>query len=195
MVSNWKYTVTAQLQEVDGNYSPGGFLALYNGRYLVQGGYDGEIWRTAASYIHPKKNDKIRPALEVLYIDKSIGDNEVAPTILWINGTMNFKGGFLSNGGTLGRAMGPTGLEYGNPLPYLIPLNDGNPYFPGSPAIWNRALNVWELGGLLNYRLFHLNLPNDSKWGRVEGVIFHFSWTIGKFLPIMFSWEHYMPIM
>jgi hypothetical protein len=125
----WNYTITAQAQQVSDKVWAGGYLAVYGKPGSLAGGYDGESWRVSVGYVGKISDKLIVPAAEVLYIDKSIGDNTTAPKTIWFNGTLKFKGGFLSNDGRLGRVMGPTGLEYGNPLPYLVPINDGNPIF------------------------------------------------------------------
>jgi hypothetical protein len=57
--------------------------------------------------------------------------------------------------------MGPTGLEFGNPLGFLSPT-------------WNRRLDVWELGDLVDYRLERITQPNGTTTGRYEAVAFPF---------------------
>jgi hypothetical protein len=57
--------------------------------------------------------------------------------------------------------MGPTGLEFGNPLGFLSPT-------------WNRQLNVWELGSLVNFRLVRLEFPNGTTTERYDTLVFPF---------------------
>ncbi len=180
-IKSWKYILTGLWQEfgkkeTSGGFSkkqfPGGYAAFYSNTLGFNAGYEGESWRVSVNYVQQEKQGRrIRSAVEALYIDKTTGNN-TGPKILWVNGTLKFSGGFLSKDGWLGRSMGATGLEFGNPLSYIVPINDGSSLFPGSPAIWNRALNTWELGGMVDFRLFHLDLPNKAKWGMADLVIY-----------------------
>ena len=60
--------------------------------------------------------------------------------------------------------MGPTGIEFGNPLGFL-------------KSTFNRRLNVWELGGIANFRLVRLDL-NGSSTEALEATLF--PWQIFK---------------
>ena len=111
-------------------------------------------------YVSPKGEGPIRPAAEVLYVDNTIGDLP-GSRLLFVNGTLKFGGGFLSHPARLGRAMGPQGLEYGSPRGFLQPT-------------WNRCLDVWELGGLVNVRFRRLDLPDDTVSETYEAVVFPF---------------------
>ncbi len=64
--------------------------------------------------------DVLRPAVEVLYVDNTIGHFSGTRN-LFANVTLKYGGGFLSHPARLGRAMGPQGTEYGNPLGFLTP--------------------------------------------------------------------------
>ncbi len=174
----WKYNITGLVERFNKKIRGGAYAAIYGPYGSLSGGYDFESYRVSLGLMAKKDRKYFKPAAEVLFIDKTIGFNRMAPRIVWFNGTLKFTNGFLSNESRLGRSMGPTGLEYGNPLSFLTPINDGNPIFnpinnPGAP-IWNRALNTWELGGLLNARLLHFRLPNKSLWGMAEVTFFPF---------------------
>lgn len=175
---DWKYNITAIVESFNQKVKGGGYLAVYGPYGSISGGYDFESYRISVGLMAKKDRRYFKPAAEVLFIDKTIGLNKTAPQIIWVNATLKFKDGFLSNDSRLGRSMGPTGLEFSNPLSFLTPINDGNPIFnavsnPGAP-IWNRALNTWELGGLINARIFHLKLPNKALWGIAEIDLFPF---------------------
>jgi hypothetical protein len=51
--------------------------------------------------------------------------------------------------------MGPTGVEFSNPLGYL------NPNF-------NRRLTAWEVGESVNFRFIHKTLPNAAREETLE---------------------------
>jgi len=156
----WNYILAAQLQEVADETDPGGYVALYNEQAMVAGGIDGEQWRADVGYVWPPSEGLLRPAAEVLYVDNRIGALD-GPRFLFVNGTLKFKGGFLSHPARLGRAMGPQGLEYGNPLGFLQPT-------------WNRCLDVWELGSLLNVRFERRDFPDGTVSEKYQGVVFPF---------------------
>jgi hypothetical protein len=84
------------------------------------------------------------------------------PRFLFVNATLHYSRGFLSHDARLGRAMGPQGLEYGNPLGFLAPF-------------FNRRHDVWELGNLADYRLVRLELPNGSVQEKHELLVFPFN--------------------
>ena len=157
---DWSYIVETQFQEMAGEESPGGYGAIYNDQLMLTYGNDGEQWRTAIGYIAPGNESMFRPTFEVLYVDNTIGDID-GNQFLFINATLKFKGGFLSHPARLGRAMGPTGLEFGNPLGFLSPT-------------WNRRLDVWELGGLGDFRLVRLKKPSGVTTERYEALVYPF---------------------
>jgi len=158
--NNWQYIFETQFQSVGGEDSAGGYIAFYNDQLMVTYGNDGEQWRTALGCIAPETKSLLRPAMEVLYVDNTIGvfdGNE----FLFVNGTLKFQGGFLSHSARLGRAMGPTGLEYGNPLGFLGPT-------------WNRRLDVWELGGLMDFRIDRVKNAVGVVTERYESMVYPF---------------------
>ncbi len=159
-VNDWNYILSAQLQEDNDDVAPGGYAAVHNEHLMVAGGTDGEQWRAAVGYVSPEGEGPLRPAAEVLYVDNTIGDLPGAK-FLFVNGTLKFGGGFLSHPARLGRAMGPQGLEYGNPLGFLQPT-------------WNRCLDVWELGSLVNVRFQRREFPNETVSEKYEAVAFPF---------------------
>ena len=158
--SDWSYIVETQLQEMAGEESPGGYGAVYNDQFMLTYGNDGEQWRAVAGYIAPSNESMFRPTFEALYVDNTIGDID-GNQFLFINATLNFKGGFLSHPARLGRAMGPTGLEFGNPLGFLSPT-------------WNRRLDVWELGDLCDFRLVRLETPAGVTTEKYEALVYPF---------------------
>ena len=124
-------------------------------------GDDGEQRRATVAWMAPKSEDSPwRPVLEGIWIDNGIGE-QAGPEVLFVNGTLGFRKGFLSHPARLGRAMGPTGLEYANPLGFLW----GN-------GPWNRRLDTWELGGLGDFRLFRVKRPNGITSAVWEALVF-----------------------
>jgi hypothetical protein len=160
------YILELQGQEVESEVSPGGYLALYNEQWMGVFGHDGEQWRATAGYVAPKTEGLLRPALEALYVDNSIGQFD-GPKSIFANATLQLQGGFLAHPARLGRAMGPQGLEFGNPLGFLFPT-------------WNRRLETWETGGLVDLRYERLWLPNRTTQERFEGVVFPFQFARTK---------------
>jgi hypothetical protein len=162
-VSGWHSILTVQGQRTAEKTSPGGYVALYDDRFLLVAGDDGEQWRADFGYVAPAGSGAtgaLRPAAEVLYVDNSIGRTP-GPKTLFANLTLGFKGGFLSHPARLGRAMGPTGLEFGNPLGFLNPT-------------WNRRLDPWEMGSLADFRVTGLETPAGQRTLTYEGVVFPF---------------------
>jgi hypothetical protein len=157
---SWHAILETQFQELGEQWSPGGYAALYNPRYMVVAGHDGEQVRAAAGYLAPEGRPRYRPSLEVLYFDHSVGDL-TGPEVIFINGTLNYGGGFLSHPARLGRAMGPTGLEFGNPISFLW-----------GEGPWNRQLDVWELGGLGDLRIFRVRRPDGTTSTTYEALAF-----------------------
>ena len=154
----WNYIITAQYQEIGKEESAGGYLAIYDDVWMLASGSDGEQWRATLGFIAPDNNSFLRPAFETLYVDNTIG-NIAGIEFLFINSTLRYKGGFLCHPARLGRAMGPTGIEYGNPLGFLAPT-------------WNRRLDVWELGQLADFRLDRIKSSTGVVTARYETVIF-----------------------
>lgn len=159
-IRGWNYILELQAQDVEHSVSPGGYVAAYDAQFMGVAGHDGEQWRATAGYVAPTNRTPFRPAAEVLYVDNSIGEFDGARSI-FVNGTLRLQGGFLSHPARLGRAMGPQGLEYGNPLGFLFPT-------------WNRRLETWEMGGLLDVRYEHIWLPNRTTQERVDAALFPF---------------------
>lgn len=159
----WSYILEGQGQSVEGEVSPGGYVALYNPIVMGVAGSDGEQWRVTGGYVAPTNRTSLRPAAEALYVDNSIGEFE-GPQSLFVNGTLRLQGGFLTHPARLGRAMGPQGLEFGNPLGFLFPT-------------WNRRLETWEMGGLLDVRYERLWFPNRTTQERVDGLLYPFQFT------------------
>jgi hypothetical protein len=158
--SEWNYIVETQFQETSDEASGGGYLAVFNDLLMLTYGNDGEQWRTAIAYIARENESILRPCFEVLYIDNEIGSVDGSKR-LFINVTLRYKGGFLSHEARLGRAMGPTGLEFGNPLGFLA-------------TTWNRKLDVWELGDLVDFRFDRIKAPSGTTTERYEALIYPF---------------------
>ncbi|HEV8714868.1 MAG TPA: hypothetical protein VGX03_18815 [Candidatus Binatia bacterium] len=136
----WQTIASVQIQEVGQRTSPGGYLALYNSRLMFTGGTDGEQWRTTVGYVHPTTGGQFRPAFEFFYVDETIGAGSGGKFLL-ATATLGYEGwGFLSHDSRLGRALGPQGLAFSNPIGFLLPM-------------WNRLFDVTEVGGLLNGRV------------------------------------------
>jgi hypothetical protein len=112
------------------------------------------------AYIAPESWKVVRPVVEAIWTDNSIGERP-GPKSLFVNGSLRFEAGFLSHAARLGRAMGPQGLEYGNPLGFIFPT-------------WNRRLEVWEMGSLVDFRLERIEAPNGDVQERYEGYLFPF---------------------
>ncbi|MBL9167277.1 MAG: hypothetical protein JNN07_06015 [Verrucomicrobiales bacterium] len=157
-LGRWSYIGEAQWQDVEGEGSPGGYAAVYDSNWMFVGGSDGEQWRTTVGYVAPDTFERIRPSAELLYVDNTMG-RLAGPRSFFANVTLRYEGGFLSHPARLGRAMGPQGLEYGNPLGFLIPT-------------WNRRLEVWELGGLADFRAERIRSPRGLITERYEGLLF-----------------------
>jgi len=137
---------------------PGGYVAVFNEQIMAVGGTDGEQWRVTGAYIAPDQWKYVRPVVEVLWVDNSIG-NIVGPKVLFANASLKYEGGFLSHPARLGRAMGPQGLEFGNPLGFLTPT-------------FNRRLEVWEEGALADFRADRIEFANGTVQERYEGVLY-----------------------
>ena len=82
-------------EQIDDYIEAGGYAALYNPRYMAVVGHDGEQLRAAAGYLAPESRPRYRPSLEVLYFDHTVGEL-TGPEVIFINGTLKYGGGFLS---------------------------------------------------------------------------------------------------
>jgi hypothetical protein len=122
-------------------------------------GSDGEQWRGTLAYVAPELGvHELRPAVEVFYVDNTIGQVNGSKEMM-VTGSLGFRKGFLGHEARLGRAMGPTGIEFSNPLGYL------NPNF-------NRRLTAWEVGEFVNFRFIHKTLPNAGREETLETAIY-----------------------
>lgn len=157
-LDRWNYIGELQWQETGQEGSPGGYAAVFDPNWMAVAGSDGEHWRVTLGYLGPERWKRLRPAIEVLYVDNSMG-SVVGPRSLFANMTLRYEGGFLSHPARLGRAMGPQGMEYGNPLGFLTPT-------------WNRRLEVWEMGGLAGFRAERIRSPKGAVTERYEGLLF-----------------------
>lgn len=157
-VDRWNYIGELQWQEVGQEGSPGAYVAVFDPNWMAVAGSDGEQWRVTVGYLGPERWKHLRPAIEVLYVDNGMG-SVVGPRSLFANVTLRYEGGFLSHPARLGRAMGPQGLEHGNPLGFLTPT-------------WNRRLEVWEMGGLAGFRAERIRSPKGAVTERYEGLLF-----------------------
>lgn len=147
-----KYIVSTQWQSFAKRDYGGGYVAIYNKELMATYGNDGEQWRSSFGYIAPQITEKLRPAIEGLYIDNSIGKIGKDRTAM-ISGTLGYSKGFLSHEARLGRAMGPTGMQFANPQAYLTTATDPS---------FNRRLQSWELGGLVNFRYINSSVSSGS---------------------------------
>jgi hypothetical protein len=154
------YILEVQGQHVGDETSPGGYVALFTEQLMGVVGTDGEQWRVTGAFIAPDRKQLFRPTVEVLYVDNSIGQFN-GPRSIFANATLKYEGGFLSHPARLGRAMGPQGLEFGNPLGFLFPT-------------WNRRLEVWEMGSLGDFRAERIRFPNHTTQERYEALLFPF---------------------
>ncbi|MGR9053678.1 MAG: hypothetical protein ACU84J_13615 [Gammaproteobacteria bacterium] len=153
------YFLTLQWQRYGNRDSPGGYAAFYDGPLMLSWGSDGEQWRSAVAYVAPDRGgDTLRPALEVFYVDNSIGVFQ-GPKLWLISGSLGYRNGFLGHQARLGRVMGPTGLEFSNPLSFLRPT-------------FNRRLNSWELGDYADFRLLRQESPDGRRSETWEAVAY-----------------------
>lgn len=154
-----KYIVSTQWQSFQGREYPGGYVALYNKQLMASWGSDGEQWRSTIGYVAPESGaNELRPAIELFYVDNSIGQVNGSKDLM-VTGSLGFRKGFLGHESRLGRAMGPTGVEFANPLGYLN-LN------------FNRRLTAWEVGEFVNFRFIHKTLPNSGREETLETAIY-----------------------
>jgi hypothetical protein len=168
-IKKWSFIITAQVTPLTNgskntadHIRPGFYAALYHPVFMVVGGYAYTQFRTTLGLMSPKEGAKYRPVFEALYIDNNTGGNK-GLRYLFANATLGFDGGFLSHAARLGRAMGPTGLEFGNPLGFLSnPLTVSN---------WNRKLSTWEMGRMVNFRVENFVLPTKDYNGYAQLAI------------------------
>lgn len=154
-----KYIVSTQWQSFQGQDSPGGYIALFNKPLMAVWGSDGEQWRGTLAYVAPDQGaQELRPSIEIFYVDNTIGKLNGSKDMM-VTGSLGFRKGFLGHEARLGRAMGPTGVEFSNPLGYL------NPNF-------NRRLTAWEVGDLVNFRFIHKILPNNGREETLETAVY-----------------------
>lgn len=162
--NNWQdinTILSTQWQRYQNQDYAGGYLAIYNKQLMASWGSDGEQWRSTFGYVAADKGEKqLRPAFEVFYVDNSIGKLDGSKDLM-ISGSLGFRKGFLGHESRLGRAMGPTGVEFSNPIGYL------NPNF-------NRRLTAWEIGDFVNFRFIHKTLPNGKREETLETAIYLF---------------------
>lgn len=164
-VKKWSFTLTAQVQRITEKARPGGYLSVYNPVVMVAGGYAYTQYRACIGLMSPKEGAKYRPVFEALYVDNNAGGNK-GVRYLFANATLGFDGGFLSHPARLGRAMGPTGLEFGNPLGFIF-----NSKVPNN---WNRKLNSWEMGRMIDFRIENFVMPNKDYNGYAQLVTLPF---------------------
>lgn len=157
-LEGWNYIGAVLWQDTAGEGLPGGYGAIYNANWMGVLGGDGEQWRATAAYLGPERWKVVRPVVEVIYVDNTIG-TFTGTRSLFANMTLRYEGGFLSHPSRLGRAMGPQGTEFGNPLGFLTPT-------------WNRRLDVWELGGLVDLRAERIRSATSAITERYEAVFF-----------------------
>jgi len=154
----WDYVFEVQAQSAGNEVEPGGYIAFFDDQWMGAVGSDGEQWRVTTAYIASDRLTRIRPVLETIYVDNSIGKINGAK-VVFANASLKFEGGFLGNPSRMARAMGPQGLEFGNPLGFVT-------------STFNRRLEVWEIGGLSDLRMERIELPTGAVQERYEGCIY-----------------------
>lgn len=153
------YHFSPLIQENADGLSLGGYAAFHTDHFFLGGGSDGEHWRVIGAWSANNGDDStIDPSIEVLFVDHGIGrlDGE---KFLFVNGSLKRNAGFLSTGSRLGRALGPQGLQFANPVAFL-----------SQP--WSRTVDVWETGGIMNLRLARRVLPGGETTSLAQTVIF-----------------------
>lgn len=141
-----------------GDTGVGGYAAIHDKHLMAAAGFDAEQWRVVGALIAPAPaKGWWRPAVECMFVDNEVGKLR-GPKALVINGTLGFRGGFLDHPARLGRAMGPSGLEMGNPLGFIAPT-------------WNRKLSVWELGDMVNFRLERNEFADRTVARNIEATL------------------------
>lgn len=160
---------SAHVQNTANTTFPGGYLALYDTTKMVAGGSDGEQWRLAFGYIHPG-GSKLRPAVEIFRVDQSVGKRD-GPTFLLATASLKYSGfGFLSHESRLGRALGPQGLQFTNPIGFVQPT-------------WNRAMEIAEIGGMIAARVQETRLSSGQRFRNSQVLVFPFQFdaNVNKF--------------
>jgi hypothetical protein len=153
------YHFSPLLQDGPGGTAPGGYAALHGDHLFAGGGGDGEQWRILAAW--SAKNDQggfLDPSLEALFIDSSVGSID-GEKFHFVNGSLRRNSGFLSTPVRLGRALGPQGLQFANPVSFLSPS-------------WIRPADVWEIGEILNVRLLRREQPGGEITTLAQAVFF-----------------------
>jgi hypothetical protein len=160
-IGSWSTVLELLLQEVGSETSTGGHAGIWEDRFMLVVGSDGEQRQATLGLVAPQsEGSTFRPVLEGIWVDQGVGDL-AGPEVLFVNATLGFRGGFLSHPSRLGRAMGPTGVEFANPLGFLW----GN-------GPWNRRQDPWEIGGLGCARLFRVERPNGITSATWEVLVF-----------------------
>lgn len=130
--------VNPQVQSVNGKAKLGLHLIHFSDNYLAGMGHDGEQWRAVVGFVTPDSDKLLRPAAEIFTWSSDVG-RIPGDELVFVNGTLRYTGGFLSNAGRMGRALGAGGVFFYNPISYLS-------------LGWNRTPNIWEIGDLWNVR-------------------------------------------
>jgi hypothetical protein len=149
-----------QAQWTDGDWTPGGYVAVYDENAMIVGGIDGRQWRATLGYIADDRKRMVRPGFEAFYVDNNVSPWTGNRTLM-VNATLGYRGGFLSHPVRLGRAMGPQGLEFGNPLGFLTPS-------------FNRLPDTWEIGDVTDFRVIANYPPNGNNTANYELLVFPF---------------------
>ncbi len=172
---DWNVYLSPQWQRNPDKNDLGGYLALSNDEVFMSAGTDGEQWRGLLGVVAERgKTASLQPTGEILYVDNSLGDRD-GVKFFFVNGSLQYAGGFLSHQSRLGRALGPSGNHFGNPLSFLS-------------QSWNRNADVWEIGQLANVRIIEAEFPNGQEVEIFETVVFptqfvrDSSWANGLFL-------------
>jgi len=182
-LEDWNFIVSGQSLQINEKNYMGGYGAVFNANTMMAMGYDGEELRATIGYIAPQqKRSPIRPAAEIFWIDRSLGTEIGGSNFLLAMATLGYKGGILSHPARLGRAMGPWGLEYSNPITFKTPT-------------WNRLLNTWEQGGLANFRLSYSGIsPKNYTW-RTEVSSFPFQFfDVSRYLKGCFVGAYHLAV-
>ena len=149
-----------QAQRTGGDWTPGTYVAVFDKNAMIVGGIDGRQWRTTIGYIADDKKRMVRPGFEAFYVDNNVGP-WTGNRMLMVNATLGYRAGFLSHPVRLGRAMGPQGLEYGNPLGFLTPS-------------FNRLPDTWEIGEVTDVRMILTHVQNGNTTTNYEALLFPF---------------------
>ena len=153
------YHISPLVQDNPDGPSFGGYAALHTDHLFLGGGSDGEHWRVLGAWSADNGDDSaIDPSIEILFVDHGIGrlDGE---RFLFVNGSLKRNAGFLSTKSRLGRALGPQGLQFANPVAFL-----------SQP--WSRTVDVWETGGIMNLRLARRAIRGERTTTLAQVVVF-----------------------